>query len=467
MKSDLQERLSQLPKVDVLLSASPTENLLNTYSRARVVDAIRTQLDSLREELLNGDGPAEGFVEVAFFETLEEGLRAEAQPSLRRVINATGIVLHTNLGRAPLAERAIEAVVEVARGYSNLEYDLATGTRGSRHAHVERLLCKLTGAEAAVVVNNNAAAVMLTVNTLAKDAEVITSRGELIEIGGSFRIPDVIERSEAELVEVGTTNKTRIDDYANAITDKTRVLLKVHQSNFKIVGFTSAAQREEMVSLARERELIVVEDLGSGILVDPAAFGLPAEDTVRHVVDAGVDLVTFSGDKLLGGPQAGIIVGGAGLIAALKKNPLMRALRPGKLNLAALEATLLLYLDEDRLRESLPLLSMLSATEENLKAKAQTLCDALGEISGLHAELKQGESYSGGGSLPDEAIPTWLVAVTSERCSPDQLVTQLRTQTPPIVARIADDALLLDVRTLLKQDIDDIARAFQRIQDRP
>ncbi len=222
-----------------------------------------------------------------------------------------------------------------------------------------------------------------------------------------------------------------------------------------------------MVALARERELIVVEDLGSGILVDPAAFGLPAEDTVRHVVDAGVDLVTFSGDKLLGGPQAGIIVGGAGLIAALKKNPLMRALRPGKLNLAALEATLLLYLDEDRLRESLPLLSMLSATEENLKAKAQTLCDALGEISGLHAELKQGESYSGGGSLPDEAIPTWLVAVTSERCSPDQLVTQLRTQTPPIVARIADDALLLDVRTLLKQDIDDIARAFQRIQDRP
>ena len=467
MKSDLQERLSKLPKVDALLATPRAEDLLNTFSRARVVDGLRAQLEALRQQMLQGDGQAHEFADAPFFEAVEGDLRAEAKPSLRRVINATGIVLHTNLGRAPLAKSAIEAVAEVARGYSNLEYDLAAGKRGSRHAHVERLLRELTGAEAAVVVNNNAAAVMLAVNTLAKDAEVVTSRGELIEIGGSFRIPDVIERSDAVLVEVGTTNKTRIDDYANAITNMTRILLKVHQSNFKIVGFTSAAQREEMVALARERGLLVVEDLGSGILIDPAAFGLPDETTVREAVDAGVDLVTFSGDKLLGGPQAGILVGRADLIAAMKKNPLMRALRPGKLNLAALEATLLLYLDEDRLKDSLPVLAMLTASEEELKAKAQTLCNALGAVPGVRAELKQGESYSGGGSLPGEAIPTWLVAATTDRSSPDQLTTQLRANTPPIIARIAEDALILDLRTLLKQDIDDIARAFQRIQDRP
>ncbi|MDK1020512.1 MAG: L-seryl-tRNA(Sec) selenium transferase [Candidatus Hydrogenedentes bacterium] len=467
MKSDLQERLSKLPKVDVLLATPRAEELLQAFSRAQVVDGVRAQLEALRKQMLQGDGHVYEFAEVPFFDVVEGDLRAKQQPSLRRVINATGIVLHTNLGRAPLAERAIEAVVEVARGYSNLEYDLAAGKRGSRHAHVERLLCELTGAEAAVVVNNNAAAVMLAVNTLAKDAEVVTSRGELIEIGGSFRIPDVIERSEAELVEVGTTNKTRIDDYANAITDRTRILLKVHQSNFKIVGFTSAAKREEMVALARERELLVVEDLGSGILIDPAAFGLPDETTVREAVGAGVDLVTFSGDKLLGGPQAGIVVGRSDLIAAMKKNPLMRALRPGKLDLAALEATLLLYLDEDRLRESLPVLAMLTASEEELKAKAQTLCDALGAVPGVRAELKQGESYAGGGSLPDEALPSWVAAVRSEHLSANELADALRAQSPPIVARIAAAALNLDVRTVSEEEIDEIARAFQRIHDLP
>ncbi len=464
MKSDLQERLSKLPKVDALLATPRAQEILKAFSRSRLVNGIRAQLDTLRQQMLQGDGQAQDFAEDAFFQAVEQSLRAQAEPSLRRVINATGIVLHTNLGRAPLAARAIEAVVEVARGYSNLEYDLGAGKRGSRHAHVERLLRELTGAEAAVVVNNNAAAVMLAVNTLAKDSEVVTSRGELIEIGGSFRIPDVIERSEAKLVEVGTTNKTRIDDYANAITDMTRILLKVHQSNFKIVGFTSAAQREEMVALARERTLLVVEDLGSGILIDPADFGLPDETTVREVVESGVDLVTFSGDKLLGGPQAGIVVGRADLIAAMKKNPLMRALRPGKLNLAALEATLLLYLDEDRLRESLPLLAMLTASDEELKTKAQTLCDALGAFPGVHAEVKQGESYSGGGSLPGEAIPTWLVAVRMDRFSADELAAQLRAHSTPIVARIADDALLLDLRTLSDEDSDEIATAFQRIQ---
>ncbi len=467
MKSDLQERLSKLPKIDALLATPRAGEILKVFSRSRVLDALRAQLEALRQQMLQGDGKSSEFAEAPFFEAVEQKLHTDAKPSLRRVINATGIVLHTNLGRAPLAERAIAAVVDVARGYSNLEYDLAAGTRGSRHAHVERLLCELTGAQAAVVVNNNAAAVMLAVNTLAKDAEVVTSRGELIEIGGSFRIPDVIERSDAQLVEVGTTNKTRIDDYANAITNMTRILLKVHQSNFKIVGFTSAAQREEMVALARDRALLVVEDLGSGILIDPAAFDLPDETTVREVVESGVDLVTFSGDKLLGGPQAGIVVGRADLIATLKKNPLMRALRPGKLNLAALEATLLLYLDEDRIRESLPLLAMLTASNEELKSKAQTLCDVLSALPGVHAELKQGESYSGGGSLPDEAIPTWLVAVTTDRFSPDELAAQLRAQSLPIVARIADDALLLDVRTLLKHDIDEITHAFQRIQDQP
>ncbi|MCH8849845.1 MAG: L-seryl-tRNA(Sec) selenium transferase, partial [Chloroflexi bacterium] len=286
-------------------------------------------------------------------------------------------------------------------------------------------------AEAAVVVNNNAAAVMLAVNTLAKDAEVVTSRGELIEIGGSFRIPDVIERSDAVLVEVGTTNKTRIDDYANAITNMTRILLKVHQSNFKIVGFTSEAQREEMVALAAERELIVVEDLGSGTLIDLADYGLRHETTVQEVVGAGVDVVTFSGDKLLGGPQAGIIVGRAGLVTAMKKNPLMRALRPGKLNLAALEATLLLYLDEDRLRDSLPILAMLGATGDELKVKAETLCEALGKIPGIRAKVNRGESYAGGGSMPGEAIPTWVVGVRPKDRSVDELADALRENDPP------------------------------------
>ena len=463
MNPEIQQRLQELPKVDVLLAQPVAEVLLATYSRARVVAALRAHLETAREAILSGENGTTAFAESAFFDSVAESLSRQSQASLRRVINATGIVLHTNLGRAPLAERALQAATEVARGYSNLEYDVAEGARGSRHDHVAALLCELTGAEAAVVVNNNAAAVMLAVNTHAKDGEVVTSRGELVEIGGSFRIPDVIERSEAALVEVGTTNKTRIDDYANAVTDSTRILLKVHQSNFKIVGFTSEAQREEMVALAAERGLIVVEDLGSGTLVDFEAFGLPHETTVGEVVASGVDLVTFSGDKLLGGPQAGIIVGRADLVATMKQNPLMRALRPGKLNLAALEATLRLYLDEDRLRESLPVLGMLTATDDELSARADELHGALSKIDSIRAEIQAGESFSGGGSLPDEAMPTRVVAVRPIEGSVDALAVALRANTPPIVARIADDALQLDVRTLTADDIAEVAAAFARL----
>lgn len=461
MSTARQEQLQNLPKVDRLLDSERAAGLIGAYSRARVVEAVRAQVDALRERILADGGDSE-FVEAAFFDAVELALAHGAARNLRRVVNATGIVLHTNLGRAPLADAAIEAVAEVARGYSNLEYELDAGKRGSRHDHVAEILCKLTGAEAAVVVNNNAAAVMLAVNTLAKDGEVVTSRGELIEIGGSFRIPDVIEQSEAELVEVGTTNKTHTRDYAEAISNATRMLLKVHPSNYKIVGFTSAPSREELVALGAERGIAVVEDLGSGTLVDLQRFGLAHETTVQEAVAAGVDVVTFSGDKLLGGPQAGIAVGGRECIARMKRNPIMRALRPDKMTIAALEATLLLYLDEDRLVEALPIFRMLSQSDEELKSKAEGLRDDLAGIEGIRAEVKEGESFAGGGSLPDEAIGTWLVAVSADGKSVNQLADGLRKYDPPIIGRISDDALNFDVRTLVEGDAEAIVGAVRQ-----
>lgn len=456
-----QDQLRKLPKVDRLLAANAAEELISRFSRPRVVEAIRAGLDNMRERVIAGDGV--DFSEESFFDDIKSELEHQSEANLRCVINATGIVLHTNLGRAPLAEAALAAVAEVARGYSNLEFGLDTGKRGSRHAHVEGLLCRLTGAESAVVVNNNAAAVMLAVNTFAKEAEVVTSRGELIEIGGSFRIPDVIEQSEAELVEVGTTNKTRIGDFAKAISGMTRILLKVHPSNYKIVGFTSAAEREEMVALAKEQGLLMVEDLGSGTLIDLARFGLAHETTVQEVVAAGVDLVTFSGDKLLGGPQAGIVAGRRDLIDTMKKNPLMRALRPDKMTLAALEATLLLYLDENRLMDAVPVLRMLAQSLETLEARAKLLCDELLNIPVVEAEVREGESYAGGGSLPDEAIPTRTVAVTIDGRSADDVAARLRSAAIPVVARIADDAVQFDVRTIADNDVESVVRTMREV----
>lgn len=457
------DQLRLLPKVQLLLETEEACTLIGAFSRQGVLVAIRGCLDAMREAILNGKTESFTFSADTFFGELRATLEGERRRSLRRVINGTGIVIHTNLGRAPLAKEAVEALVETASAYSNLELDLETGNRGSRYSHVDSLLCRLTGAEAAVVVNNNAAAVTLALGTLAKDGEVVVSRGELIEIGGSFRIPEVIVQSGARLVEVGATNRTRIADYEGAITDDARLLMKVHPSNYRIVGFTGSASREELVALGREYGLAVVEDLGSGTLVDLTQYGLPHEDTVQEVLDAGVDLVTFSGDKLLGGPQAGIVLGRKSYVERMKLNPLIRAFRIDKLSLAALEATLRLYLDPERLTETLPLLNQLSQGEKELKRKAARLQRALKKNPGLVVRIEDGLSYSGGGSLPGEGIPTKLVNVQASGMTANRLSEALRGNDPPVVGRVADDCVVLDLRTVTDEEIPEIVEAFKRI----
>ncbi len=460
MDPSISEQLKRIPQVQKLLESPAAAALIETYSQQRVVETIRASLDTLRAEILSGDA---SFSVEALFERVTQALEASHRPSLRRVINATGVAIHTNLGRSPLAEEAIEAIRVTAWGYSNLEFDLDTGKRGSRHSHVEDLLCSLTGAEAAVTVNNNAAAVMLAVNTLALGSELIVSRGELVEIGGSFRIPDVISRSGGTLVEVGSTNRTRIADYETAITEDTRLFLKVHPSNFRMVGFTEETSREELVALGKQRGIPVVEDVGSGALVDLTRYGLPSEPSVQEVLNSGVDVVTFSGDKLLGGPQAGILVGKHGPIEKMKKNPLMRALRMGKLSLAALEGTLRLYLHEDRLAERLPLLRMLTTDHDALQDRAQAFRDSAASLDRVTAEVLDDEGFSGGGSLPGQAMPTKVVAVAVQGLSPNALLDALRASDPPVIARIFEDRVRLDLRTVRDSEVLDILAALKGI----
>lgn len=458
MTNSMNDRLRGLPKMDGLIASEPAALLSVQYGEVSVLNAIREILNGVRTDIQVGaiaEFPAD-----SFWTSVEDALRAMHGMSLRRVVNATGIVLHTNLGRAPLAQQALDAIAETAAGYSNLEFNTATGKRGSRYEHVEAILCELTGAESALVVNNNAAAVMLAVNTLAKDGEVVTSRGELIEIGGSFRIPEVVERSEAELVEVGATNKTRVGDYANAVTDTTRILLKVHPSNYRVIGFTEEARREELVALAAERGLLVVEDLGSGTLINSEDYGVEHEPTPREVLKSGVDIVTFSGDKLLGGPQAGILCGKRALIDRMTKNPFLRALRMDKLTLAALEATLRLYLNPAAAKLSIPVLKMLHASLETLSAAADELASKLGEIDGLSCTVEDGEGYSGGGALPQEVLKSRIVSVKAKDMRPDQITEALRSREVPIIGRIQNDAFVMDVRTLIDGDIDRITAAF-------
>lgn len=459
MKSDPRQRL---PKVDRLLETEGAKRLIEAFSRGSVLQSIRGGLKTLREEIAAQPEKASTFSEETFFEALQSQLEQERRRSLRRVVNATGISIHTNLGRVPLADSALEAVREVALGYSNLELDLDSGQRGSRYTHVAGLLCELTGAESALVVNNNAAAVTLVVDTLAKDGEVVVSRGELIEIGGSFRIPEVIARSGARLVEVGATNRTRIGDYEGAIGDETKALMKVHPSNYRIVGFSGSASREEVVALGREYEIPTIEDLGSGTLIDLAAYGLPREDTVQEVVEAGVDVVTFSGDKLLGGPQAGIVLGRTDLTDRMKQNPLLRAFRIDKLSLAALEATLLLYLDADKLPETLPLLRQLTQDAKTLAKRASRLRRELLKLGELTVEVEDGETFTGGGALPDRGIPTKLVVVRSARMSPDEMAAALRRGETPVVGRVAKDAFIMDMLTLTDDEVNWIREEFGR-----
>jgi len=452
--------LRQIPAVDELLNSQNLRELEGRVGHRLVVEVTRKVLQGLREKISSGslaDVSAEG---------LEEEILKEAEAltafSLQPVINATGVILHTNLGRAPLAPEALAHLVQAAAGYSNLEYDLERGERGQRDVHTDRLFRRLLGAERALVVNNNAAAVFLALNTLAEGSEVIVSRGELIEIGGSFRIPDVCVKSGAVLREVGTTNRTRAGDYAAAINERTRVLLRVHPSNFRVVGFTERPSLEELVELARKHKLLLMEDLGSGCLVDLTPCGVRDELPAGLSLQAGADVVTFSGDKLLGGPQAGILVGKSEPLERVRRNPLFRALRVDKLTIAALEATVSLYL-QGRL-DSIPALRMMRLSKEEIAVRAERLAKRISARPGFTAVLRDGESVIGGGSAPGQALDTSLVAVRHRQHSAAKLEETLRRQRPAILGRVEQDEFIVDLRTVGEDQEDKIAQAFEQIQ---
>ena len=463
-----QQVLREIPSVDELLSRPEIVDLLKVHPRNVVVEAIRKGLGRLRDEILRKQDLSQLGEAFFSFENLyplfQKEIDLQIQPRLRRVINATGVVIHTNLGRAPLHPSAIKHLMEVSKTYSNLEYDLDRGERGDRYTHVEEILCRLSGAESALVVNNNAAAVLLALNTLAEGKEVIVSRGELVEIGGAFRIPDVMKRSGALLREVGTTNRTHFDDYQKALGPHTALLLKVHTSNFKVMGFTSEVSLQDLVQLGREHQIPVVDDLGSGCLVDLSQYGLEKEPTVQETIKTGVDAVTISGDKLLGGPQGGIILGKKKILDLFKINPLTRALRIDKLTLAALESTLLLYLDEKRAMEEIPTLSMLSLDTKRLKRRGKQL---LKRLSGMTNErmmfsLREDVSQVGGGALPLQELPTMAVAIKPLDFSVNSLEENLRKGDPPIISRISKEELILDMRTVFDEEIPLLAAGIER-----
>jgi L-seryl-tRNA(Ser) seleniumtransferase len=454
--------LRQLPSVDELLQEPSIREMVQALPRWAVVEAIREVLERWRRMLATGQpesAPADLLSKGALVTEVKQIALRLNGPALRRLINATGVVIHTNLGRAPLAEVGIERIVEVAKGYSNLEYDLEQGERGSRQSHVEWLLCRLTGAEAALAVNNNAAAVLLAINTLAEGQEVVVSRGELVEIGDSFRIPDIMRRAGGILREVGTTNRTYLRDYEEAIGATSAMLLKVHTSNFRIQGFASQVPVTELASLGEKTGLPVVEDVGSGALVDLSQIGLSKEPMPSESIRAGADLVTFSGDKLLGGPQAGLIVGKRLLVEKLRRNPLARAVRIDKFTLAALEATLRLYLDEGRAFSCVPVLRALAMPLQEIERRAGRLRDRIVALASGHLEVSviDGTSEVGGGALPLESIPTRLVAVQAAHLTAPVLEGRLRRTDPPVMVRIKDDLVVLDPRTVLEDELETLA----------
>jgi len=455
--NEKQKVLSRIPSVDELLKSPEGTRWLSAFPRKIVIQAIRAALEAERVKLLAGQ--TADVASDALLVGIDAGIKKLSSCSLLPLINATGIVLHTNLGRAVLSEKALENIVKVGRGYSNLEYDLETGKRGKRHVHTKRLLRQITGAEDALIVNNNAAAVLLCLNTMAKDREVVVSRSELVEIGGSFRVPDVMAASSAVLREVGTTNKTHLHDYANALNDNTALILKVHQSNYQIIGFTSDVAIDELVLLGRKQKIPVMYDLGSGCLVDLKPYGIHTEPTVQEIVKAGVDLVSFSGDKLLGGPQGGIIVGKKKYTERIQKNPIARALRVDKLTIAAFEATLLAYMDIECAKDTVPVLQMLLQPAEKIKQRARRIAAMLRKAAGI-ADIRvvQDMSKAGGGSLPDAEFQTFAVQIRPGGISVNELEGRLRKGSPPVIARIRGDALLLDARTVREQEIKDLVR---------
>lgn len=456
----MSDTLRHLPQVHVLLESSLAAPLIDRHGREAVAHAVRGQLDLVRQALRSGEGDRRPeCLSPAFFAGVEAAILAARASSLRRVINATGIIIHTNIGRARLAPEALEAVRAAGEAYSNLEIDLDTGERSSRQAHVEALLCELTGAEAALVVNNCAAAVLAALTALGAGGEVIASRGELIEIGGGFRMPDVIVESGARLREVGSTNKTRLADYEAAIGPQTAVLLRSHTSNFRIVGFTSRPSRAELAALAHRHGVMMMEDLGSGVLIDLSRYGLVDEPVVRDILAAGVDVVTFSGDKLLGGPQCGVIAGRASLIGRLASHPIIRAMRIDKLSLAALEATLRLYRPPHNPLEKIPVLRALAEDAGSVRDRAMRCAGLLGAIPGLEAGVVGATAYAGGGSLPQQDLASFAVSLRTGACSAGALAERLRKGTPAVLARIREDRLQLDMRTVEEDEIAGLVRA--------
>jgi L-seryl-tRNA(Ser) seleniumtransferase len=461
---DRPSALRRLPSTDAVLRAPGAEALAERWGRAALVRAVRSVADDLRRQAASGGEGADSSPE-SVLAAAGAFLERAGRPSLSRVINATGTIVHTGLGRSLLAEAAIEALEQAARYPCALEVDMQSGRRGSRDVHVRDLLCELTGAAAAAVVNNNAAAVSLAVNTIAQGREVIVSRGQLVEIGGSFRLPDVIERSGARLVEVGTTNRTRLPDFAGAITDSTALLLWVHASNYRILGFAEQVELPDLVALGRQRGIPVMADLGSGALVDVSALGLGHEPTAQEAVRAGANVITFSGDKLLGGPQAGVILGDPDAVGRMKRNPLARAVRVGKLTLAALEATLRLYRDPDSLLEAIPTLRMISRSEAEVEGAARQVKQAAaGAIEKLaRASVERGASCVGGGALPGDEIPTWVVALEPVAASAEDLAARLRGCTPPVLGRIHRGRVLLDMRTVHEDQVAELVAALAAV----
>lgn len=456
-----------IPKVDELLETEKIEILLEEIPRNTVIETIREELDNIRVEIKSGSLNEKNFDRIInrLPEKIYNVAMDKSSYNLKRVVNATGVVLHTNLGRSLLNEEIMDNIKEVSINYSNLEYNIETGSRGSRYSHVEKELSKITGAEDCLIVNNNAAAVMLVLSTVAKGMEVVVSRGELIEIGGSFRIPEVMEQSGAKLVDVGATNKTHLDDYERAIGEETGALLKVHTSNYRIMGFTSDVDSKELYTLKKKYNLPLIEDLGSGVLIDLQKYGMEHEPTVQDSLGKGVDVVTFSGDKLLGGPQVGIIVGKKEYIERMKRNPLTRAFRVDKLVISALETVLSYYIDEKEAVSKLPTLSMLTVTSEELGKKAKKLLKVIKEIGldELNIGIKDSVSQVGGGSLPMTELPTKVLSVDSKLFSTGRMEETLRKGDIPIITRVYKDKLLFDLRTIKEDEFGLIAKEIEKM----
>ena len=448
------EALRRIPSIEQLLSQEPFLRMQEQYSRDLITEASRTVTAEVRRQILNSTATVESLDESVYAALVRAELEAITAPAFRPIVNATGTITHTNLGRSLLSASASESLAQAATNYVNLEYDLDTGGRGHRDRLTEPLLQRLTGCEASTIVNNNAAAVLLALNTLARDKEVIVSRGELIEIGGAFRIPDVMEASGAILREVGTTNRTHLRDYERAIHENTALLLKVHPSNYKVVGFASTPTMGELTELGRRHGVPTMEDLGSGSLIDLTRYGLPYEPVVRERIDAGVDVVTFSGDKLLGGSQAGIIVGRLDTIEQIRKNPLMRALRVGKLTIAALEATLRLYLNEKELAEKLPMLQRYTRSVPELREVAEKIANHLRHIFGdaIEVTIEESAAQIGSGSLPVDTLPSIGVSLHAPQIPATVLATYFRAQSIPVIGRVQDERLRLDVRTVFGKE---------------